>query len=102
MAPGGARAAKAAARSGPRPEARRHRVWHVSCCVRGMRTSNMFCGLWLLASTAGCVSAGKYDAALTDAQRAHAELDATRSELRATQADSKRQVGKKQAELDEL
>jgi len=62
----------------------------------------MLSGQLLVTALAGCVSAGKYDAALADAQRMRAERDATRSELSAARADSKRQLGSKQAQLDEL
>jgi chemotaxis protein MotB len=56
----------------------------------------------LLATTAGCVSAGKYDAAVADTQRAQAERDATRRELGTERVDSKRRLDRKQAELDEV
>jgi chemotaxis protein MotB len=68
----------------------------------GMRTLDKFSGLLLLASTAACVSTGKYDAALADAQRAQTELNATRGELTAERADAKRRLAAKQAELDEI
>src|ERR1041384_5950384 len=43
----------------------------------------------------GCVSRGKYDAALGDAQKAHAELGATRG-------DAARRVAAKDAELSRI
>ena len=67
-----------------------------------MRTLNILTGMLVLASSAGCVSAGKYDAAVSDAQRARAELSATRGELDTARAESKRLSAAKQAELDQL
>jgi chemotaxis protein MotB len=63
-----------------------------------MRTLNLFAGAICLASTAGCVSTGKYDSAVSDGQRARAELSTTRGELDRERAESRRQ----KAEVEQL
>jgi chemotaxis protein MotB len=67
-----------------------------------MRTLHLLAGAVALATTAGCVSTGKYDAAVSDAQRARADLVATRGELDQERAESKRQLAARDKELAEL
>jgi chemotaxis protein MotB len=69
---------------------------------RRMRTFHLVTGAVVLAAAAGCVSTGKYDAAVSDAQRARTELGTTRSELDRERADSKRSLAEKDAELAQL
>ena len=66
-----------------------------------MRTLHLVTGAVILAA-AGCVSTGKYDGAVSDAQRARTELGATRSELDNERAESKRALAAKDAELAQL
>jgi septal ring factor EnvC (AmiA/AmiB activator) len=63
-----------------------------------MKTRTLLLGAWALAA-AGCVSTGKYDAALADAAQARAELETTRRDAHHSEQAAREQSARDESEL---
>jgi chemotaxis protein MotB len=77
-------------------------VWHIACNGPGMETPRPMLISWVAAlSLVGCVAQGKYDAAVADATRARADLQAHQQLTEKDRNDQKAQIAQLQREIAE-